>query len=145
MAPPMSDKLELLIKMMKMTSAEDNVALVALRKANTLLDENGWDWETILRGKVKIVEDPFKSVNATHQRVNTPPPPAYVAPAPPPPQPVFRPSPPPPGPNPAFRPAKPSTPPRPAYSPNYNTQGQYTRPRRGPKRKPTTSDILDIF
>lgn len=54
------NKLELLIKVMKMTTAtEDTVSLVALRKANAMLKAEGWDWDRLLRGKVKVISDPF--------------------------------------------------------------------------------------
>lgn len=55
---------ELLIKIMGMTTAEnDNQALVALRKANALMREAGWDWERLLRNKIKVVENPFAGKN----------------------------------------------------------------------------------
>lgn len=55
--------LELLRKMLNMTSADnDNVALVAIRKANEALARAGETWESLLAGKIKIVEDPFKSM-----------------------------------------------------------------------------------
>lgn len=83
--PPDLDNapLELLIKVMKMTSAEDNIALVAIRKANAHLAKMGTDWEAVLRGKVKIIADPFASINIPQAHVNpnrnqaySPPPPA---------------------------------------------------------------------
>jgi hypothetical protein len=53
-------KQELLIKMMGMTTSDnDGQALVALRKANKLLADNGWSWEKLIQGKVKVVENPF--------------------------------------------------------------------------------------
>ncbi len=55
---------ELLAKMLRMTTSDnDNVALVAIRKANELLRANGWDWDKLLKGKITIVEDPFKSIS----------------------------------------------------------------------------------
>lgn len=94
--------LELLIKLMKMTSAEDNIALVAIRKANSQLLKMGTDWEAILRGRVKIIADPFASINIPASAMNpnrnqdyTPPPPRRPAPRPAPPK-----APPPPDPDP---------------------------------------------
>lgn len=84
--------LELLIKLMKMTQAEDNIALIAVRKANNQLLKMGTDWEALLRGKVKIIADPFANINipASHMNPNknqdyTPKPQAPRKPAPPPP------------------------------------------------------------
>lgn len=78
-------KHELLIKLMKMTSAEDPVALIAIRKANKMLSENGWDWERLLKGKITIIADPFSTpapaFNVQTKKASPPPPPK---PAPPP-------------------------------------------------------------
>lgn len=69
----------LLIKMMKMTAAEDNVALVAIRKANAVLAKEGWDWEKLLKGKVTIIGDPFANLStratAAAMKPSAPPPP----------------------------------------------------------------------
>lgn len=57
--------LDLLIKMMKMTTADnDGTALVAIRKANQVVAKAGGDWESILRSKVKvtILADPFANI-----------------------------------------------------------------------------------
>lgn len=66
----MSDNLpkqELLLKLLNMTTAvEDNVSLIAIRKANELLKSNGWDWERLLQGKIKIVGDPWASTGAKY-------------------------------------------------------------------------------
>lgn len=95
--------LELLIKFMRMTGAEDNIALVAIKKANAHLAKLGTDWESILRGKVKIIADPFASINIPQAHVNpnrnedykprAPARPQPQAPAPPP-QPAYKPPPP---------------------------------------------------
>lgn len=79
------NKLELLIKMMGMTGSDnENQALVAIRKANSILAAEGWDWDRLLRGKVKLIADPFASrpaapapqaKPATMQRAPSPPPP----------------------------------------------------------------------
>jgi hypothetical protein len=92
--------LELIIKLLKMTTSQtDTEALVALRKANEQLAKSGADWESLLRGKVTIVEDPFKSftipsgyAKPTAPQPRTPPPaydpppspwrPQYTAPSP---------------------------------------------------------------
>lgn len=117
-------KLELFIKMMKMTDAEETVALVALRKANAILRENGWDWERLLRGKVKIIANPFASGGPTIPPVETrkaPPPRPQSPPPPPPAAPQYAPNPWPSGrrPQPAPRPQAPPPPQpqRPAVAP----------------------------
>jgi hypothetical protein len=91
--------LELLIKIMKMTTAEDNIALAAVRKANNQLFKMGTDWEAVLRGKVRIIADPFANINIPQSHMNpnrnqdyTPAPPRRPA-APPPPQPRPQPAP----------------------------------------------------
>lgn len=67
--------LELLIKMLKMSRSDnDNQALVAIRKANAALDRVGEDWDTLIRGKITIIEDPFTSVAAPKSKHQTPPP-----------------------------------------------------------------------
>lgn len=92
-------KQELLLKLLKMTtSSNDGEALAAVRKANTLLTSAGWDWDKLIEGKIKVVADPFKSVetpvNRTNGRAAPPPPPPPAAPR----QPAYqaRPAPPPP-------------------------------------------------
>jgi len=53
-------KHQLLVKLLKMTtSAVDAEALVAMRKANALLTEAGWDWDRLMAGKITVVGDPF--------------------------------------------------------------------------------------
>lgn len=76
-------KLELLIKIMKMTAAEDGPALTAIRKANSMLASEGWDWERLLRGKVKIIADPFSGTAAPPRRTTPQPAPMrpYVRPS----------------------------------------------------------------
>lgn len=87
-------KQELLIKLLNMTTAEDNVALVAVRKANALLSDAGWTWEQLLRGKITIVEDPFNHLDnmfaakppTPTARPTAPPRPRAPSPPPPPPK-----------------------------------------------------------
>lgn len=67
---------ELLIKMLGMTSSDnDNIAAVAMRKANALALRLG-GWEAILRGKVKVtvMADPFANIPMprAQQPVNAP-------------------------------------------------------------------------
>lgn len=118
--------LELLIKLMKMTQAEDNIALVAIKKANGQLLKMGTDWEALLRGKVKIIADPFANINipASHMNPNnnqdyTPKPRPPIRPeAPPKPQPYQAPpayQPPPPR-----KPRSPGQPSRPLADPGPN-------------------------
>ena len=56
--------LTLLIKLLKMTtSSHDAEALVACRKANAELQKFGGDWDTLLRGKVTVIGDPFANLH----------------------------------------------------------------------------------
>jgi hypothetical protein len=79
-------------KLLRMTtSPNDGEALTAIRKANALLTAAGWDWDKLLTGQIKIIEDPFKNLPspfAPRQPATTT---AYTptprAPAPPPPAP----------------------------------------------------------
>lgn len=74
-APDDLPKHELLRKILNMTTAEnDNQALIAIRKANAILKEGGWDWDKLLAGKIKIIGDPWKGMAP-------PPPRPTVAPA----------------------------------------------------------------
>jgi hypothetical protein len=53
-------KQELLAKLLRMTTqSNDGEVLTAIRKANALLTSAGWDWDKLLAGKIKIVENPF--------------------------------------------------------------------------------------
>jgi hypothetical protein len=61
-ATPRSLNLEQLIKLLKLTtSSNDHEALSASRKANLQLEKFGGDWDTLLRGKVTVLADPFAS------------------------------------------------------------------------------------
>lgn len=61
--PSTLPKEQLLLKLLKMTTVqEDTVALVAIRKANELLASAGWDWDKLISGKIKVVENPFKNM-----------------------------------------------------------------------------------
>lgn len=109
----MSDlpNLELVIKLLKMTtSANDNEALVALRKANDAVSQFT-DWETLLRGKVTIIADPFESLDLPKDKTSD----GYRphVPTPPSPQRPARPTPPPPPQQPKPRPVAPTPPPPP--------------------------------
>jgi len=55
------DPLELFIKLLAMTTAEnDNQCLLAARKANQYLKNTlNSDWESFVRGKIKVEADPF--------------------------------------------------------------------------------------
>src|SRR5258708_37740642 len=56
-------KQELLLKLLGMTtSASDNEALMAIRRANELLARAGWTWEMLIREKIKIIENPFNGL-----------------------------------------------------------------------------------
>ena len=54
----------LLLKCLKMTTSDnDNQALVAIRKANDILASAGWDWDKLIEGKIKVVENPFSKIS----------------------------------------------------------------------------------
>jgi hypothetical protein len=56
-------KQDLLAKLLAMTtSPNDGEALCAMRKANALLLAAGWTWERLIQGKIRVLEDPFKSI-----------------------------------------------------------------------------------
>lgn len=62
---PTQVNLELLIKLLKLTtSSNDGESLSAMRKANQQIEKVGGDWETLLRGKVTIIADPFAGSGA---------------------------------------------------------------------------------
>jgi hypothetical protein len=104
-------KQELLIKLLKMTtSSNDGEAVIAVRKANDLLKSAGWDWEKLIHGKIKVIEDPFKSVDVPYNNSRArpaPPAPPSRTPQPPHRTPQAPPSQPPP-----IRPAAPPPPQR---------------------------------
>lgn len=80
-------KQDLLLKMLRMTESDnDGQALVAIRKANALLQSAGWTWEKLLSGKITVVADPFASMPEinreapeTRHAPATPPPPRRAA------------------------------------------------------------------
>lgn len=90
-------KHELLLKILNMTTSDnDNTALVAIRKANQILNEAGWTWEKLLAGKIKVIGDPFAQVAKPPVRDYTPPnPPSYPTRPQPKPKPQYTPPPPP--------------------------------------------------
>jgi hypothetical protein len=77
--------LDIIIKLMGMTgSIHDAEALSALRMATAQLKKWGWTWDEMLRGKIKIMPDPFASIptptpgsafSATSRAPAPPPPP----------------------------------------------------------------------
>jgi hypothetical protein len=61
--------LDTIIKILKMTTSDnDNITLMAIKKANAQLIAWGWDWEAILRGKVKVMPDPFANIPSVQTR-----------------------------------------------------------------------------
>lgn len=68
----MSDELpkhELLRKLLNMTtSSNDAEALVAMRKANSILSSSGWSWDQLLAGKIRLIGDPWKGMAPTAPR-----------------------------------------------------------------------------
>lgn len=78
-------KVDLLTKLLGLTSSSnDNEALTAIRKANTLLRDSGWTWESLLSGKITIVADPFTGLTPPAARAAQPEPPrtpSYPKPA----------------------------------------------------------------
>jgi hypothetical protein len=78
------------------TSSNDGEALTAMRKANELLASAGWDWDKLISGKIRIVEDPFKNLGnpsaaRPHTHTNGTTPPASGIPPSAPPRPAPRP------------------------------------------------------
>lgn len=59
--PSQSEKeLTLLLKLLGMTGSDNDAeALGFIRKANEHLARMGWTWDTLLRGKVTVLADPF--------------------------------------------------------------------------------------
>lgn len=108
-------KQEMLAKLLRMTtSPNDGEALTAIRKANNLLTSNGWDWDKLLSGKIKIAADPFANLGepinpGAGSMAPTPAPRPYNPPPrrPPPPKPAYQPPPPPRQPPPPPKPFEP--------------------------------------
>jgi outer membrane biosynthesis protein TonB len=114
--------LTLLIKLLKMTtSSHDAEALVACRKANQELQKFGGDWDTLLRGKVTVIGDPFENLRKPDPGRTAHP---NQAPAPPPP------------PRPAAPP--PQAPPRPRPAPQAPPKPVPPKPRPQPQPQPQT-------
>lgn len=115
--------LELLIKIMKMTTAsEDTIAVAAIRKANNHIAKLGTDWESLLRGKVRIIADPFANINIPQDAMN----PNRNQP--------FRPS----------APSRPAPPPKPQDTttvPPASAFGYGSIPPRAPRPKPQPSPV----
>jgi hypothetical protein len=66
--------LDLLIKLLKKSQGDsDEESLLAIRAANKQLEKVGGDWETLLRGKVKIIADPFSNLPPVTVRKAEPP------------------------------------------------------------------------
>lgn len=70
------------------TSDNDNIKLMAINMANKFLADNGWTWDRLLEGKIKIAANPFGNLRAppatkTRDR-------EAAAPPPPPPKPKYR-------------------------------------------------------
>ena len=80
-------KQDMLLKLLKMTTSDnDGEALVAIRKANSLLRTAGWDWDKLIAGKIKVVGDPFSGITPpTYSNVNRPAPRPQAKPQPAPP------------------------------------------------------------
>lgn len=137
----MAENLDLLIKLLKMTtSSNEGEVLVAIRKANEHLKHKlSSDWESLLRGKVTIIEDPF---------AKAPPPPQHHArPSAPPPPPPASPKPPP-QPNPGWRAQQrpPQPPPNPFAGTGYTPPGapKSAQPRTARQRRKAPLTIDDI-
>lgn len=55
--------LDTIIKILNMTTSDnDPTALMAIRKANEQIKAWGWDWTAMLKGKIKIMPDPFATI-----------------------------------------------------------------------------------
>jgi hypothetical protein len=104
--------LDLLIKLLMMTTSDnDNIALISIRKANAQLEKFNADWESLLRGRVSVVADPFNGM--AKPSVESRPAPKATPPAP-------APTPP--------RPRAPTPPPRPAPHPMHQTTTAAPKP-----------------
>lgn len=117
MAPDNIPKQELLAKLLKMTTSDtDAEALVAIRKANALLKTSGWDWDKLLAGKIKIIADPFATIQTPTGRDGG-----------------------------SYQPTVPKQPgyttPRPNYTPQRPPTPQ-PKPQPAPARKPTSARVL---
>src|SRR5260370_31922069 len=55
------------------TSASDNEALMAIRRANELLARAGWTWEMLLKNKIKIIENAFNGISNPRSKNFDPP------------------------------------------------------------------------
>jgi hypothetical protein len=67
------------------TSDNDNVALMAVRMANKFLNDNGWSWDRLLEGKIKVAENPFANLKKPPAQPGRGVPDVPDPPAPPPP------------------------------------------------------------
>jgi hypothetical protein len=66
-----------LIKVLGMTTSDnDNIALVAARRANDILEKLDTDWSKLIKGKVTIIADPFTNIvpSSPASPVDRPPP-----------------------------------------------------------------------
>lgn len=133
-APSLSRLVKLV---MKSTASNDNEALMALRLAHKEADKFG-GWETILRGKITVIGDPFAELgtpprNAEGPTYSRPMPPSR--PAAPTPQPAAAPY--------QNRPQAPSNP-RPAQpAPRQSPASRRRRRQRQPL--PDLNDVLNTF
>lgn len=124
--------LDLLIKILRMTESEnDHLALTAVRRANSHLAKLGASWDDLLRGRVRIIADPFASINISQAAVN----PNRNQPFSPPPPPPRGPISPIPTAPPQHHPASPraqtATPPRPKAQPQQPQQPTAMKPAPG--------------
>lgn len=88
MAQPRNNDLELLIKMLGQTSNEnDNVVLMAIKKANEQVKKLAGSWEQLLKGHFTIAADPFQGLDMPTTTFKQAP--AYNRPANPPPTPQY--------------------------------------------------------
>ena len=72
--------LDRLVKLMGMTtSSQDGEALNAIRLANKMVAGAG-GWESVLRGKVRVIADPFANMNIPPRQPPAPQP-SYAAPS----------------------------------------------------------------
>lgn len=81
-------KQDLLKKILSQTTNDnDHIALMAIRKANTILKDAGWTWEKLIEGKIRVAENPFanlrKPPGGSGEAGEPPAPPRRPAPPPP--------------------------------------------------------------
>src|SRR5262245_7003176 len=72
-----NQNLDLLIKLLGQTQSDnENIAIMAMRKANEQVTKFKTTWEDLLTGRVTVVADPFSGGSPIIDRAKAPPPPS---------------------------------------------------------------------